>query len=91
MTSRLKGLVMNYADLTPELLEKAKACKTTEELVALAKSEGVELSDEQLETVSGGSWSGSHKGCDSFSCAGWDCAVFGCNTVNCTGMDCSIY
>ena len=42
---------MNYADLTPELLEKAKACKTTDDLVALAKSEGVELSDEQLETV----------------------------------------
>lgn len=83
--------MMELTNLTPEQIEKAKACKTTDDLVALAKSEGVELSDEQLETVSGGSWSGSHKGCDSFSCAGWDCAVFGCNTVNCTGMDCSIY
>ena len=40
--------------LTPEQVKKAKACKTQEELLALAKEEGVELSSEQLEAVSGG-------------------------------------
>ena len=47
---------MNISDITPELCEKAKAVKTPEELIALARSEGVELSDEQLEAVSGGAW-----------------------------------
>ena len=55
---------MNIDDLkNPELQEKLKACKTTEELVALAKEEGVELSDEQIEVISGGvdwyEWEGS--------------------------------
>lgn len=36
---------------------RVKACKTTDELLALAKEEGVELSDEQLNSISGGdSW-----------------------------------
>lgn len=45
---------MNVNDLDPKLIEKAKACKTTEELVALAKAEGIELTDEQLDAASGG-------------------------------------
>lgn len=48
---------MEYNDLSEELKTKAKSCKTPEELMALAKEEGVELSDAQLEAVSGGSWS----------------------------------
>ena len=40
--------------LTKEQIEKVKACKNSDELLALAKEEGIELSDEQLETVSGG-------------------------------------
>ena len=47
---------MKFEDLTPELQEKANACKTPEEILALAKEEGYELSDEELEGVSGG-WS----------------------------------
>ena len=47
---------MQFEDLTPEQQEKARACKTPEEVLALAKEEGYELSDEQLEAVSGGSW-----------------------------------
>lgn len=82
---------MNYDDLTPEQIEKAKACKTTEELIALAKSEGVELSDKQLEAVSGGSWSGVHKECRSYGCMGEDCAVFTCPSVHCTRLDCAVY
>ena len=45
---------MNYSDLTDEQKAKVSACKTPEELLALAKEEGYELSDEQLGAVSGG-------------------------------------
>lgn len=40
--------------LTPEQIEKVKACKSQEELLKLAKKEGIELTSEQLEAVSGG-------------------------------------
>lgn len=41
-------------DISDELRKKAKACTSPEELVALAKAEGVELTDEMLEAISGG-------------------------------------
>ena len=49
---------MNFEDLSPELQEKAKACKTPEDILALAKEEGYSLSDAELEAVSGsgGGW-----------------------------------
>lgn len=40
--------------LTNEQIAKVKACKNGEELLKLAKEEGVELSNEQLEAVNGG-------------------------------------
>ena len=40
--------------LTEEQIAKVNECKTPEEILALAKEEGVTLSDEQLEAVSGG-------------------------------------
>ena len=40
--------------LTEEQKNKVKECKSTEEILALAKAEGVTLTDEQLEAVSGG-------------------------------------
>ena len=46
----------SFSDLTPEQMEKARACKDASELVALAQTEGIELTDEQLDAVSGGSW-----------------------------------
>ena len=42
-------------DLSAEQIAKVKACKNHEELLRLAKDEGVELSDEQLAAISGGS------------------------------------
>ena len=51
---------MNLEDLNPEQIEKAKSCKTPEEVLAYAKEEGFELSDDQLDGIAGGSsW-----GCD---------------------------
>ena len=40
--------------LTEEQKNKVRACKSSEEILALAKAEGVSLTDEQLEAVSGG-------------------------------------
>ena len=40
--------------LTEEQIKKVKACKNAEEILALAKEEGVTLSEEQLAAVSGG-------------------------------------
>ena len=40
--------------LTDEQIAKVKSCKSNEEVLALAKEEGVELTGEQLEAVSGG-------------------------------------
>jgi hypothetical protein len=46
---------MKFEDFAPELQEKAFACTSTDELLELAKAEGVELTDEALDMVSGGS------------------------------------
>ena len=40
--------------LTKEQVEKLRKCKNHEEILALAKKEGIELSDEQLQYVAGG-------------------------------------
>ena len=45
----------NIKDLSPELIEKAKGCESPDELVTLAKTEGVQLTDEELDMISGGS------------------------------------
>ena len=48
--------------LTEEQIAKVKACKSHEELLKLAKAEGVELTDEQLTAISGGACSTQDKG-----------------------------
>lgn len=40
--------------LTEEQVAKVRACKNQEELLKLAREEGVELTSEQIEAVSGG-------------------------------------
>ena len=55
---------MNVEELSAELQEKVKACKTPEEILSLAKDEGYELSDEELEAVSGGWYFCSDKICN---------------------------
>ena len=45
---------MNLSDLTPEVREKVLGCETPEEILALAREVGHELTDEELEAVAGG-------------------------------------
>ena len=48
---------MNFDDLkTPELQEKLQTAMSPEELLALARDEGMKLSDDELGDVAGGSW-----------------------------------
>ena len=44
---------MDTEELHPELMKKAVDCKTPEELIALEKEEGEELTGEQVESLSG--------------------------------------
>ena len=43
-----------FEGLNEEQIAKAKTCKNNEELLKLAKEEGIELNDEQLAVVNGG-------------------------------------
>ncbi len=46
----------NNWQFSPEQMDKIRNCTSSEELVELANSEGVELNDNQLEAISGGDW-----------------------------------
>ena len=55
MAEDLKGLLNELSGkLTESQKEKAEKCKSVRELTEFLKSEGVDLSDEVLERVSGG-------------------------------------
>ena len=41
-------------NLSDDQIARARQCRSSEELLSLAKQEGVELTDEQLDAVSGG-------------------------------------
>ena len=47
---------MDFDGLTPEQKEMALACKTPEELLETAKKVGYQLSDDELNSISGGGW-----------------------------------
>ena len=55
--------------LTKEQIAKLKECKSQEDMLKIAKEEGVELTDEQLEAVTGG------------NCFGPDCPQCGSDKV----------
>ena len=57
---------MNLNELTSEQIERARACKTTEDLVKLAEEEGYELSDDELTAITGG-------GVEDWGCWTYDC------------------
>ena len=59
--------MVEFDDLTVEQKERLKACKTPEEIIALAKEEGIERGEEELEAINGGMVSGwSIPGCPKF-------------------------
>ena len=66
MTDMLKGV---WDSLTDEQKEKANKCKTEDELMALAASEGIELPDELVNSVSGGALV---KITDKYGCVTWN-------------------
>jgi len=54
-----------FDNLSEETRAKLVAAKTPEEILEVAKSEGIKLSEEDLEMVSGGeSWSSIITSCD---------------------------
>ena len=55
MDEKMKAIMDSvYENLTDEQKEKAKQCKTSDELMALAGEWGIELPDEALDHVNGG-------------------------------------
>ena len=65
MNAALKGI---FDSLTDEQKAKAKACKSMDELTALAAKEGIELPDEMLDAVAAGTDRGPQRGCGNHSC-----------------------
>lgn len=55
---------MELKDLNVDQREKLRQASTMNDVVAIAKEEGIELTDEQLETLSGGAW----YGCSNYTC-----------------------
>ncbi len=53
----------DFEGLTEEQKAKAHACKTPEDVLALVGEEGYELTDEQLEDISGGWCMTNQQGC----------------------------
>lgn len=49
---------MERKNLTEEQIKQAAACETAEEIMAFTQNEGIELSDEDVELISGGGWLG---------------------------------
>ena len=57
-----------FKGLSEEQIAKVKSCKNSDELLALAKGEGIELNDDQLEAVSGGFCSETSEPCPKCGC-----------------------
>ena len=86
---------MNFEDLTDEQKAKAKACTSPEELLALAKEEGYELNDEELDAVAGGGgWTTeelNNVATTHYDCKKLDCNLFWCDVVTCPELSCNGY
>ena len=52
--------------MSQELKDKARTCKTPEEVLALAQEEGIALNDEELDQIAGGKGKWAHEECKDF-------------------------
>ena len=71
----MEGDGVDIKDLTPEQIERAKACETPEDILALAESMGVELAPDQLDAIAGdggGGWDPSECYTKDNPCNGYD-------------------
>ena len=57
---------MGFDDLSTDMQEKARAAETKEDLEELANESGHELSDEELDSLSGGNYAPTFSDCTSF-------------------------
>ena len=57
---------MEFDEITQELKDRARACKTPEEVLELARDEGIALSDAELEQIAGGKGKWAHEECADF-------------------------
>ena len=65
----------NIDALSNDVKAKLRGCETADEIVELAQEEGCELTDEQLESLSGG-WAGK---CDDYTCTSDTCDTYARN------------
>ena len=75
---------MDLENMSSELRGKMEACETPEEIIALAKEEGLELSDGELEAIAGGDWSPKDALPQCPVCGSYAISVF--PIPGCTGM-----
>ena len=71
---------MEFNELSDDLKAKAIACKTPEEMLALAQEEGYELSEEELDGIAGGGFWGCSDYCSGQACqavCGAGCGIVG--------------
>lgn len=53
---RREGPTVKYENLNDEERNELESCKSPEDILALANEKGYELSEEELEEISGGAW-----------------------------------
>jgi hypothetical protein len=58
-----------FENLSEEQIARAKQCKTQEEFLSLVGTEGIDLTEEQMDAFSGGAWCSDHT---------WGCPGDGC-------------
>ncbi|MBR3313640.1 MAG: Nif11-like leader peptide family natural product precursor [Atopobiaceae bacterium] len=85
---------MDFDILSEEQKAKARACKTPEDMLALAREEGYELSEDELDAVSGGGFWTEEKSnfaTTQYDCNKLECNSFGCDRVTCGRITCAGY
>ena len=53
-----------FNELSDDVKQKAAACTSADELLALATSIGIKLSDDEVESIAGGTWGNSNHWAD---------------------------